>query len=96
MTGIEERRMRRRPMRSMVHKAIRVKVKLVRAMERDVRVGDEKPRREKIVAEKYIREFWSGSEALQTMRKVDVQSHRVAADLARDMRSLKPSCSLQY
>ena len=31
--------------------------KFVRATEREVRVGDEKLRREKMVAEKYIREF---------------------------------------
>lgn len=49
--------MRRRPRRSISVKARRVKVKFVRAMERDVRVGEEKFRREKRVAEKYIREF---------------------------------------
>ena len=32
-------------------------MKLVRAMEREVSVGEVKPRREKIVAEKYIREL---------------------------------------
>ena len=36
---------------------MRVQRKFVRAMEREVRVGEEKPRREKMVAEKYIREF---------------------------------------
>jgi hypothetical protein len=36
-----------------------VKRKFVMAMERDVRVGDSNPTRRNIVAEKYIREFWS-------------------------------------
>ena len=49
--------MRRRPMWSMMRRAMRVQRKFVRAMEREVRVGEEKPRREKMVAEKYIREF---------------------------------------
>jgi hypothetical protein len=57
MTGTENRRIRRRPMRSIEWKAIRVKRKFVRAMERDVKVGLWKPTRRKIVAEKYIREF---------------------------------------
>lgn len=35
-----------------------MKTKFVQAMERDVKVGDWKPTRLKIVAEKYIREFW--------------------------------------
>lgn len=35
-----------------------MKRRFVRAMEREVRVGEEKLRREKMVAEKYIREFW--------------------------------------
>lgn len=52
--------MRRRPMRSMKWKATRVKRKFVRAMESEVRVGEEKPTMRKIVAEKYMREFWGG------------------------------------
>lgn len=32
----------------------------MRAMESEVRVGERKPTREKMVAEKYIREFWGG------------------------------------
>lgn len=42
----------------METKATSVKRKFVVAMERDVSVGEEKPTRRKIVAEKYIREFW--------------------------------------
>ena len=57
MKGMERSRMRRRPRRSMRRKARRVKVKFVRAMERDVSVGEWKERRETMVAEKYIREF---------------------------------------
>jgi hypothetical protein len=49
--------MRRRPTRSMEWKATRVKAKFVRAIEREVKVGEVKPRRENMVAEKYIREF---------------------------------------
>lgn len=60
MMGRVDRRMRRRPIRSMMVKAMRVKMKLVRAMDRDVSVGEENPMTEKIVAEKYMREFWKG------------------------------------
>lgn len=60
ITGMERSRMRRRPMRSIVWKAARVKAKFVRAMEREVRVGERNPTREKMVAEKYMREFWEG------------------------------------
>jgi hypothetical protein len=35
-----------------------VKKKFARAMESDVSVGEWKPTRRKIVAEKYMREFW--------------------------------------
>jgi hypothetical protein len=42
----------------MAWKAKSVKRKFVRAMERDVSVGLWKPTRRKIVAEKYIREFY--------------------------------------
>lgn len=41
----------------MNKKATRVKRKFVVEMERDVSVGEVKPTRRKIVAEKYIREF---------------------------------------
>lgn len=58
MNGTERSRILRRPRRSMKWKAMRVKKKFVRAMERDVSVGEWKERREKMVAEKYIREFW--------------------------------------
>ena len=37
-----------------------VKAKFVTATERDVKVGEENPISEKIVAEKYIREFCEG------------------------------------
>jgi hypothetical protein len=57
MMGMERRRMRRRPMRSIAWKATTVKRKFVRAMEREVKVGERKPMREKMVAEKYMREF---------------------------------------
>jgi hypothetical protein len=51
-------KIRLRPRRSMRMKATRVKVKFVTAMERDVNVGEEKLRRENMVAEKYMREFY--------------------------------------
>ena len=57
MTGIEIKRMRRRPTRSMIMKASRVQRKLVMAINSEVIVGEEKSKRENIVAEKYIREF---------------------------------------
>lgn len=62
------RRMRRRPIRSIRVNATRVLVKLVMAIEREVRVGEEKPIREKIVAEKYIREFFWGAGLLVYVR----------------------------
>lgn len=57
MTGIEQSRSWRRPIRSMISKAIIVQRRLVTAMDREVKVGEEKPISEKMVAEKYIREF---------------------------------------
>lgn len=57
ITGIVESKMRRRPTRSIISRANRVQMKLVPAIDRDVNVGEEKPMREKMVAEKYIREF---------------------------------------
>lgn len=57
ITGRVARRIRRRPMRSMMAKATRVQMKLVMAMERDVNMGEENPMKENMVAEKYIREF---------------------------------------
>lgn len=36
-----------------------MQIKLVPAIDREVKVGEEKPTREKIVAEKYIREFYN-------------------------------------
>lgn len=55
--GIVESRMRRLPVRSMMTKATTVQMKLAIAIDREVKVGEEKPMAEKIVAEKYIREF---------------------------------------
>ena len=55
--GIDWMSMRRRPMRSIKVMAIVVKRKFVPATVRETRVGFEKPTWEKIVAEKYIREF---------------------------------------
>lgn len=55
--GMERRRIRRRPMRSIRMRAAQVRMKFVRATEREVRVGEEKPRIVKMVAEKYISEF---------------------------------------
>jgi hypothetical protein len=43
----------------MIIKATQVMKKFVRATESDVRVGSEKPRNMKMVAEKYIREFYA-------------------------------------
>lgn len=57
MRGMERRRMVRRPRVSIQAKAQRVRRKFVSAMEREARIGEWKPTREKMVAEKYIREF---------------------------------------
>lgn len=57
MNGIERRRMLRRPTESINAKATSVKTKLVKAMESEVPIGDVKPTRAKMVAEKYMREF---------------------------------------
>jgi len=57
MIGIDQRRMRLRPMRSMRRRAAQVMKKLVTATVREVRVGLSNPRIVKIVAEKYINEF---------------------------------------
>jgi hypothetical protein len=57
MTGIDKRRIRRRPMRSISRRERTVKTKFVIATERDAKIGLEKPMRENKVAEKYIREF---------------------------------------
>ena len=61
MMGRETRRMRRRPIMSMAEKASRVKRKLVEAMRRETAVGESKPTRLNIVAEKYINEFYKGA-----------------------------------
>ena len=58
MPGIERRRIRRRPMRSMRVKARRVNRRFVEAMSMLVPVGFVKLRREKMVAEKYMSEFY--------------------------------------
>lgn len=57
ITGIEMRRIRRRPIRSISMRAAQVRMKFVSATERDVRVGEENPTIVKIVALKYMREF---------------------------------------
>ncbi len=57
MIGIEYRRIRLLPTRSISTSAAQVIKKLVIATDMDVKVGLEKPRVVKIVAEKYIKEF---------------------------------------
>ena len=57
ITGIVESRIRRRPTWSIISRTNSVQMKLVPAIDREVNVGEEKPTREKMVAEKYIREF---------------------------------------
>lgn len=58
INGIEYSRIRRRPTRSMSSRAPMVKMKLVVATVSDVSVGTENPSMVKMVAEKYINEFW--------------------------------------
>lgn len=57
ITGIVESKMRRRPTWSIMSRENSVQMKLVPAIDREVNVGEEKPMREKMVAEKYIKEF---------------------------------------
>jgi hypothetical protein len=57
MKGIEYKRIRRRPMRSIRNKAIVVNMKFVAATLSAASVGMENPTMVNIVAEKYIREF---------------------------------------
>lgn len=57
MIGIEYRMIRLLPTRSISTSAAQVIKKLVIATDMDVKVGLEKPRVVKIVAEKYINEF---------------------------------------
>lgn len=58
--GIEMRRIRLRPIRSMRRNVRRVNRRFVPAMSMDVAVGFVKPIMEKIVAEKYMIEFYWG------------------------------------
>lgn len=55
--GIAQRRIRRRPIRSIKMRATQLMPKFVRATESDVRVGLAKPNILNIVAEKYMSEF---------------------------------------
>ena len=69
ITGIESNKMRRRPTWSITMRARKVQTKFVMAMEREVSVGEEKSKSEKMVAEKYMNEF--------CMKEVSKQSHYV-------------------
>ena len=62
MIGMDQRRIRLRPIRSMSSRAAQVMRKFVTATEREVRVGLSKPRMVKMVAEKYIKEFYKFSQ----------------------------------
>lgn len=57
MIGMDQRRIRLLPTRSINTRAAQVMMKFVVATDSDVNVGLEKPRMVKMVAEKYIREF---------------------------------------
>lgn len=54
ITGIKRIRMRRRPTWSMIMRASKVQTELVRAMDREVSVGEWNFKSEKIEAEKYM------------------------------------------
>lgn len=58
MKGIEYSKMRLRPIRSIKTSASTVKAKFVAATVKEVSVGIENPSIVKIVAEKYIKEFY--------------------------------------
>lgn len=87
MTGMERSRIALRPMRSVISSAMSVNTKFVAATHRDVKIGDVKPSREKMVAEKYMMEFCVRSKHTTIeVRKGDKQIHRVAVALAACMR----------
>lgn len=81
MKGMVRRSILRRPTLSIRAKATRVKTKLVSAMDREVPMGDVKPTRLKIVAEKYINEFYSTSATARIGFGQHIQSHTVVANL---------------
>jgi hypothetical protein len=57
MIGMDQRRIRLLPIRSIRRRAAHVMMKLVTATVREVKVGLSKPSMVKMVAEKYIKEF---------------------------------------
>ena len=59
-------------MRSMMAKATRVRRKFVRAIDSEVVIGEVKPTREKIVAEKYMSWSWEVSEERKRMARVSL------------------------
>jgi len=61
MIGMDPRRIRLRPIRSMSMSATQVIRKFIIATVREVRVGLSNPKIVKIVAEKYIREFYKSN-----------------------------------
>lgn len=82
-----------------------VKAKFVTATERDVKVGEENPISEKIVAEKYIKEFCEGIKlVMRIMRsristkreQANIRSHRVAGDLEASTLLSKLDNFLEY
>lgn len=94
MKGIEAKRIRRRPMRSITAKATRVRMKFVRAIESEVPMGEVKPTREKMVAEKYMREFCVMLVVLPTKNStyIDLQSHIAVVDLEACMQWSEHAC----
>ena len=65
MTGIESSKIRRRPIRSIRLNATTVSKKLVKAMDKEAKVGASKPTRANMVAEKYIKEFLRSPESVK-------------------------------
>lgn len=84
MIGIDASSMRLLPMRSISSRAAHVMMKLVIATESDVKVGLEKPRRVKMVAEKYIKEFYTIflSVLVKLDGKVSLRIHKTVGGLA--------------
>ncbi len=71
ITGIERSRSFRRPTVSMMRRAMRVQMKFVSAIESEVRVGEVNPRRENMVAEKYINEFYIDMVSPMFQRRIE-------------------------
>ena len=97
MIGIDQRRIRLLPTRSMRRRAAHVMRKFVTATVSDVKVGLSNPKMVKIVAEKYISEFYKSSQLrVKWPKEASLRSRKVAGGLAISKQSLRLSYSRQF